>query len=136
MSSNLRYAHLSWTGDLAFEGGAPDGPTITVDGDGARGPSPVVLLLLALAGCTGSDVVAILGKMRVGLTRADIDVRGTRREADPRRLMAVHLSFRLAGRDLDEVKARRAIDLSLEKYCSVVHSLGRDITITYELTLG
>jgi putative redox protein len=136
MSSNLRYARLSWTHDLVFEGGAPDGPTITIDGDGVGGPSPVVLLLLALAGCTGSDVVSILDKMRVGLTRADIEVTGTRREEYPRRLLAVRLSFRLAGQDLDEAKARRAIDLSLEKYCSVVHSLGRDITITYDLTLG
>ncbi len=134
--SNLRHATLTWTNGLAFEGGAPDGPSVTIDGDAAQGPSPMITLLLAAAGCTGADVVSILEKMRVGLSSFRIEVTGTRREEQPKRYVALHLVFHLAGRDLDETRARRAINLSLEKYCSVVHSLARDIAITYDLVLG
>jgi len=135
MSSNLRHATISWTHDLVFEGGPPGGPAITLDGDGAAGVSPVVMLLVAMAACTGSDIVPILGKMRVDLRRLVIAVTGTRREEHPRRYVALHLVFQIAGTGLDEAKARRSIDLSLEKYCSVVHSLAPDIAITYDLAI-
>ena len=92
-------------------------------------------LLLAAASCTGADVVLILGKMRAGLERLRIEVTGTRREEDPRRLTALHLVYHLGGTALDETKARRAIDLSVEKYCSVIHSLAPDIAITSALVL-
>jgi putative redox protein len=134
--SNLRNATLTWTSGLAFTGGAPDGPSVVIDGDSALGPSPMIALLLAAAGCTGADVVSILEKMRVGLSSLRIEITGTRREEQPRRYVALHLVFHIAGRDLDETKARRAIELSLEKYCSVVHSLAPDIAITYALLLG
>jgi putative redox protein len=134
--SNLRHATLTWSSGLVFEGGAPDGPAVTIDGDSAVGPSPMITLLLAAASCSGADVVSILEKMRVGLTALRIEITGTRREKEPRRYLALHLVFHLAGRDLDEARARRAIDLSLEKYCSVVHSLAPDIAITSDLVLG
>lgn len=96
----------------------------------------MVTLLLAAAGCAGADVVSILDKMRAGLASLRIEVTGTRREDIPKRYIALHLVFHLAGRDLDEIRARRAIDLSLEKYCSVVHSLAPDIPITYDVVVG
>jgi putative redox protein len=136
MSSNLRYASVQWTHDLVFEGRGPDGSTITIDGDGKEGPSPVVSLMLAAAACSGADVVLILQKMRATISSFRIDVRGTRREEDPRRYTALHFTFRLAGEGVDETRARRAIGLSLEKYCSVIHSLAPDIAITCDLDLG
>jgi putative redox protein len=135
MSSNLRHASLTWRGGLVFEGGAVDGPTIRLDGNGADAPSPVVALLLAAAACSGADVVSILEKMRAGLTGLRIDARGTRRETDPRRYTAIHLTFHIAGTAVDEAKARRAIELSIAKYCSVVFSLAPDIALTWELVL-
>lgn len=134
-ASNIRQATLTWVRDMVFEGGAPGGPVATVDGDGAAGPSPVISLLMALAGCTGSDVVSILEKMRARPDRFTIEVTGIRREDHPRRFVAVHLVFSLAGESLDEAKAGRAVQLSLEKYCSVLHSLAPDIAITHELRL-
>jgi len=136
MSSNLRHATINWTGGLTFEGGGPEGPTIRLDGDGVAGPTPVIALLLAAASCSGADVVSILEKSRAGLVSCRIEATGTRREDHPRRLVAIHLVFHLAGTALDEGKARRAIDLSLEKYCSVIHSLARDIVLTHDLVLG
>lgn len=134
--SNVRRVTLSWKGDLRFEGGAPGGPTVPVDGGGGTAPGPAQQLLLAAAGCSGADVVEILHKMRVDLRRLDIEVEGTRREEHPRRYTAIHLRYRLAGDGLDEAKARRAVDLSVTKYCSVIHSLNPDIPITYDLELG
>lgn len=136
MTSNLRYASVTWLEGMTFEGGAPDGPRIRMDGDSVNGPSPVVTLLLAAASCSGSDVVSILEKSRAGLTGCRIEVTGTRREEHPRRFTAIHMVFHLSGTGLDQVKAQRAVDLSVDKYCSVVHSLAPDIAMTHELVLS
>jgi putative redox protein len=129
-------AVLTWEQGLRFRGSEAGGPAIVVDGDNAAGPGPMLTLLLAAAGCTGSDVVVILRKMRLELRELRIEISGTRREEEPRRYLAIHLDYYLAAEGLDAVKARRAIDLSLEKYCSVIHSLAPDIAVTYSLTLG
>ena len=127
---------LTWQQGLQFVGGPPDGPVSTIDGDNAVAPGPMLTLLLAAASCTGSDVVLILQKMRVELRELRIEVAGVRREEEPRRYLAIHFDYRLAGTGLDEAKARRAINLSLEKYCSVIHSLAPDMGITYALSLA
>jgi putative redox protein len=126
---------MRWRELLRFEGGATGRPPILVDGDGAVATSPVELLLLAAATCSASDVVGILQKQRVALRSLEVAVRGTRREAQPRRYTEIHFRFALAGEGADETKARRAIDLSLEKYCSVVASLAPDTRITYDVAL-
>ncbi|MDQ3208017.1 MAG: OsmC family protein [Gemmatimonadota bacterium] len=127
---------LTWQAGVRFSGGALEGPSTIVDGDNDAGPGPMLTLLLAAGSCSGSDVVVILEKMRVQLRRLRIDVTGVRREQEPRRYIAIHFDYHVAGEGLDQAKATRAIDLSLEKYCSVVHSLAPDIAITYALTLG
>lgn len=134
--SNLRHATLTWTSGLAFTGGAAGGTQITVDGDGATGISPMITLLCAAAGCTGADVVMILEKMRVGLQSLRIEITGTRRETDPKRYLALHLIFHITAASLDQEKARRAIDLSIQKYCSVIASLAPDMAISYDVQLG
>ena len=127
---------LTWQEGLRFTGGAPEGPSTTIDGDNVAAPGPMLTILLAAASCSGSDVVVILQKMRVQLRQLRIDASGVRREQEPRRYTAIHLDYHLAGEGLDQAKATRAIDLSLEKYCSVIHSLAPDIAITYALTLA
>jgi putative redox protein len=96
----------------------------------------MIQLLVAAAGCTGADIVVLLEKMRVRLTRFRLGVEGVRRDEEPRRYIALELTYELAGEGLDEVKARRAIDLSIEKYCSVLQSLAPDIPVRYHLALG
>ena len=135
---NERAIRLDWTGTgLRFSGGGtlPETPAIVIDGNDEAGPSPMLTLLLAAAGCTASDVVLILEKMRVKLHALGIGVHGVRREEDPRRYTAITFRFTLAGDGLDRSKAERAVSLSLEKYCSVVHSLRPDIVIRHEITL-
>ncbi len=136
MTAETKRIALTWESGLVFRGGAPGGPEVVIDGDNAAGPGPMLSLLLAAAACTGSDVVVILEKMRVLLRQVRIEVSGVRREQEPRRYTSIHFDFHLAGDGLDEPRARRAIDLSLDKYCSVVASLAPDISITYGLALA
>jgi putative redox protein len=135
MSGEIKRVTLHWTRDLVFRGEAAGHETV-IDGDNATAPGPMLLLLLAVASCTASDVVLILGKMRVPPREFRVDVSGARREEEPRRYTAIHLDYQIKGEGIDEARARRAIDLSVEKYCSVVNSLAPDIRITYGLALG
>jgi len=135
VADNVREITMRWREELLFEGGAPGRPAILVDGDSAAATSPVELLLVAAATCSAADVVVILRKQRVALRSLEVTVQGTRREQEPRRYTALHLVFAVSGEGADEAKARRAIDLSLEKYCSVVASLAPDIRITYDVAI-
>ena len=127
---------MRWLDQLKFEGSSAGRPTILVDGDAKVATSPVELLLLAAATCSASDVVIILQKQRVKLERLEVKMHGTRRDAEPRRYTAIAYHFTVRGEGADEVKVRRAIDLSLEKYCSVVASLAPDIAISYDLAIA
>jgi putative redox protein len=136
MAAETKRVTLAWEERLVFRGGEPGGPVTTIDGDNAAAPGPMLTLLLAAAACTGADVVSILEKMRIPPRELRIEASGVRREEEPRRYTAIHLEYHIAGAGLDEVRARRAIDLSVTKYCSVIHSLAPDIRITHGLTLG
>lgn len=130
-----RYATLDWTGGMHFSAGAPGGPHVVLDGDGKEGPSPVTTLLCAAGGCSGADVVSILEKKRVLLTRCHIEVGGVRREEYPRRFLSVWLRFTLAGKGLTRAAAEQAVELSTQKYCSVLLSLNPDIEVTTEIVI-
>jgi putative redox protein len=79
--------------------------------------------------------VIILEKQRITLESLDIEMTGTRRDEQPRRFTAIAFHLRVRGAGADEVKVRRAIDLSIEKYCSVIASLAPDIPITYDVAI-
>jgi putative redox protein len=136
MTAEAKHITMAWQGGLVFRGGEPGGPETTVDGDNAAAPGPMLTLLLAAAACTGADVVVILQKMRVALAEVRIEASGMRREEEPRRYTGIHLEYHLKGDGLDAAKARRAVDLSITKYCSVVSSLAPDIRVTHEVVLG
>lgn len=119
-----------------FEGGPAGRSVVTVDGDSKEAVSPVELLLVSAATCMAADVVLILKKMRVDLARLELAVQGTRRDEEPRRFTAIAFLWTIAGTSADQAKARRAIDLSLEKYCSVMASLAPDISVSHDVTLA
>jgi putative redox protein len=128
---------IRWTGvGEVFQGGAPGGPEATVDGVGRAGPSPMQTLLLALAGCSAADVVEILGKMRVPLAGLEVEVEGERAPDPPRRYTAVRLRYRVRGLAPEaEERLRRAVALSQEKYCSVLHTLRPDVAVESDVAL-
>jgi len=133
--AEAKRARLDWRAGLVFEGLVEGKAPIVLDAGGPEGPSPMEAVLLALAGCTGSDVVSILRKRRADLRSFAVEVLGDRREEHPKRYTAITLTFRIGAPGLEESQARQAIDLSLEKYCSVTHSLAKDIALRYELVL-
>lgn len=131
----IRRVVLSWAGEgMVFRGGGDGGAQITMDGDARLGPSPMEALLLSLAGCTGSDIVSILGKMRVPLAGLAVSVEGERADGEPRRYVRIRLRYEAEGVPPEaQPKLERAVELSLARYCSVLHSLRPDIELTTEV---
>lgn len=121
-------AELVWSDELRF--GATSGTTaIVVDGDSRAGPSPVQLLVIALAGCMAIDVVDIVRKGRYPLAAFRVTISADRAPDPPRRLLRVNLRFHVHGA-VPASSVERAIALSRDKYCSVWHSLRQDIELT------
>ncbi len=120
---------LRWTGEgLAFSGRVGSGPTVTIDGDAQAGPSSTDSLLLGLMGCMSIDVLMILQKGRVTVNSLETRVEAERAPEPPLYFTRVRLTFVLDGPSPEESgKVDRAIELSREKYCSVLHSLRRDL---------
>jgi putative redox protein len=132
MDRNVVETTLRWEGGLRFDVG--DGKVL-VDGDGQAGPSPVFALVASLAGCMAADVVHVLTKARLPLESLTVAVRAERAPSDPRRVVKAALRFEVKGA-VPADRVERAIQLSRETYCSVWHSLARDIELTTEVVLA
>ena len=128
---------IRWTGDaLKFEAAHPSGNALLLDGNSENSHSPVQALVLALAGCTAADVVDITSKMRVVFSDLMVEVSGDRNAEAPRYFKALRITYRVRGLAADDrPKIERAIEMSHDKYCSVLHSLRKDMSITSELVL-
>ncbi len=128
---------IDWTGNMGFSSTTPTGHQIKMDasvevGGQNSGPRPTELLLNAVAGCTGIDIISILHKMRLKPLSFHIDVEGVRAEEHPKKFINVNIHYAFEG-DLPEDKVVRAIKLSKDKYCSVSHSLSATITASYSI---
>lgn len=123
-------------GGKAFEA-LVSGHKVTVDSesDTSQGPSPRKLMLLALAGCTGMDVVSILQKMKVELNDLNITVEGELMDEHPRYYKTMHVIYEFTGYELPADKLERAVELSEEKYCSVRALYSKAIKVTSEIRI-
>jgi len=122
-----------WDGALRFTHTGPTGLVTVTDapaGPGATAATPMELILHALAGCAGVDVVSTLLKMRQPLEGLEIGVTACRADTHPRVYTGIHLEFRVRG-PVDEDRLSRAIELSHTKYCSVAAMLAGTVPITY-----
>ena len=123
-----------WIANHLFES-EHDGNKISMDGDKKKGHGPKALLLSGLAGCSGIDVVDILEKMRIVFEDFRIEVETTQTEEHPKVFKDIHITFQLKTDSANEDKVRKAIDLSLEKYCGVSAMLRKNSTIDYKLEI-
>jgi putative redox protein len=128
---------VKWTGKMAFSGVTPSGHEIRMDaakeiGGENSGARPTELLMNAVAGCTGIDIISILHKMRLEPTAFHMDMEGERAEEQPKRFTTIRIHYSLEG-DLPEDKVIRAIQLSKDKYCSVSHTLNAVIIANYSI---
>ena len=109
---------------------------ITMDGPenffgSNAGIRPKELILLSLAGCTGSDVVAILQKKRAKLDNLEINITAEQQETHPQVYTKIHIEFLFYGKDVAEKDVERAIELSQTTYCSVTAMLQKSVEITH-----
>jgi putative redox protein len=130
-------ATVQYAGNDFFVGVSPSGHAMVMETNGERAaaPTPVELLLVAIGGCMGSDVVDILRKKREQLTEYRIEVRGERRSDFPRSFKKIQLHHILRGRNLAESAVKHALELSEAKYCSVAATLRptAEISVTFEV---
>jgi putative redox protein len=130
--AETKIARLRYAGGEAFVAESPSGHAMVTSfgHEKLTAPSPMELLLVALGGCTGADVVGILEKKRQRVTGYEIEVLAERRAEHPRvytRIEVVHL---VRGHDIDPKAVQHAVELSETKYCSVSAMLGASTQLT------
>jgi putative redox protein len=127
---------LTWRHDLVFDTGPAGTPPHTLDGNSREAPSPPQVLLEALAGCVSVDVVLILQKKRTPATAISCEITAERAEGVPRRLVKVHLHYRITGDNIPLANAERSIELAVTKYCTVRDTLDPNMPITWSVEIS
>lgn len=133
MSTNTLEVELEWEEGFRFAVGS-GGRAAVIDGKRDASPAPTDMLLAAVGACAGIDVVDILEKGRQEVRGLTVTVIGIRRPDPPRYFESLHARFVVRG-DVSEAKAKRAVDLSFEKYCSVYHTLREDLRTSWEVVV-
>lgn len=127
-------AKVKWTEQTRFDGEASSGHTVITDGESKAGNSPMELVLIALCGCTASDVVSILRKKREPFTAVEVSAEAEKAPEPPRVYTAIKLLYRVSGK-VARKSVEDAVRLSEEKYCSVSAMLNKTAKITYQIEL-
>ena len=132
--------NLNWLEGMAFESEV-NGHKIVLDavesvGGKDRGPRPKPLMLLALAGCTGMDVVSILKKMRVVLDNFSVEVEANLTEEHPRQYDEMKVIYKFWGKDLPMEKLEKAVNLSDERYCGVSAVYKKALKMSHEIQVN
>jgi putative redox protein len=128
--------NVEWQKNMHFVSNV-NGINIHLDADESfggenLGPRPKPLLLTALGGCTGMDIVSILKKMQVQIEYFNVKVEGVSEDQHPHKFTSMHLIYDVKAKNLTKEKLEKAISLSLEKYCSVKATLANAVNITSE----
>ena len=131
------FVDLAWTDKVAFTGDM-DGHKITVDateqsGGSDLGPRPKKLMLTALAGCTGIDVIMILKKMKVEPEAFNVIVEGDVTEEHPMHYTKMNVIYQFKGKDLPMDKLEKAVKLSESTYCGVTAAYRKAMEMTWEI---
>jgi len=133
-------ATVTWKRRMSFEAVADSGHIVPLgtteeyggDDDGA---SPMELVLMALAGCTASDIITIMGKKQQNVTSLEVKVHGERVDDYPRIYKKLFIEYVIGGVDLDPKAVERSVQLSVEKYCSVQAMLKATVPIEHTITI-
>jgi putative redox protein len=133
-------AKVVWKEGLNFDGINSTGVRLPLGANAAHGGtddtvSPMELLLLGLAGCTGMDVISILEKRKVNVAEFEVHVSGERAEEHPKYYTNITVEYIVKGKGIAEKDVQRAVDLSSEKYCSVQYMLKQSAKIENKITI-
>ena len=128
-----------WLNDLSFETEV-DGHKIYMDtavehGGKNLGPRPKLMMMVALAGCTGMDVAAILKKMRENVEEFSVEVEGDVTEEHPKRFAGMKVIYKVKGKEINRKNVEKAVKLSSEKYCGVSANYKEAFDITHEIII-
>jgi len=127
---------LTWDKELIFVGRTQRGYEIEFDAEIQWGCAPTESLLLSLAACMGIDAVSFLQKMRANLASFRIDITGERNPTPPQYYKAIEMVLHISGERITQKQVERAVALSQEKYCSVYHSLRKDLKVSVKYILN
>jgi putative redox protein len=114
-----------WKGNMVFESDNPRWDSIMMDasedfGGTNSGMAPKAMMLSSLAGCSGLDVVSVLDKMKASVEDFYMTVEGELTDEHPKYYHTVTVEYHFTGKDLNESKIKKAVDLSVDKYCGVM----------------
>jgi putative redox protein len=133
-------AKVTWKGKMAFDGTVNSGFVVPLDtrlenGGGSSGFSPMELVLVGLAGCTGMDVIDILRKKRQDVTGFEVRVHGAQASDHPHVFTHITVEYVLTGHNIDPAAADRSVELSVTKYCSVQAMLAKTAQVEHKVTI-
>lgn len=133
-------AYVKQIKGITFAGKTDSNHWVTMDGPEDFGGSnagtrPKELILLALAGCTGSDVVSILSKKRIKVEDFEMNLTAEVAETHPQVFTKIHIEYVFYGKEIDPKDVERAIELSQTKYCSVTAMLQKAVEITHSFKI-
>ncbi len=126
---------LTWDKELIFIGRTQKGYEVDFDANQQWGCSPTETFLLSVAGCIGIDCVVFLRKMKAELESFKVEITGHRMPNPPQYYTSFEIMIHIKGKNITDKKVQRAISLSREKYCSVYHSLRKDIKMQIDYTI-
>ena len=129
-------AKITYVNGMQFVGEADSGHAIVMDGPPKAGGKntglrPMELLLIGIGGCSGMDIVSILKKKKEKVTGVEINVNGQKAESYPQKFTGIEIEFVIKGKNISEEAVKRAVQLSMEKYCSVKATLEGPAKINY-----
>ncbi len=133
-------ARVKWVEDRTFVGQSGTGHKLvfgTPSGPEGRtpGPSPMELVLIGTGGCSAYDVVSILEKGREAVEDCVVELDADRAETDPRVFTRIHMHFVIKGRALSRQKVERAIQLSVDKYCSASAMMAKTAEMSHDFEI-
>lgn len=130
-------AVVKWLDNMSFIGESESGHSVVMDGppeSGGRnlGVRPMEMVLLGMGGCTAFDVVLILQRQRQDISDCHVELSAERAEDVPKVFTKIHVHYIVKGKNLDEKKVARAVDMTAEKYCSVSIMLAQAAEVTHD----
>lgn len=131
---------VKWIEDMIMMAESSSGHSIIMDGPvdlGGRniGFRPMEMLLIGMAGCSVVDVINILKKMREKINNCSAEVIAQRAKQEPKIFTEIHIKFKLEGANVDANKVKKAIDLSMQKYCSASIMLSKTAKIKHSFKI-
>jgi putative redox protein len=131
---------LNWVENLHFQANI-DGfnmelDTLPEEGGISAGPRPKPLLLASLGGCTAMDVISILKKMKSDVTAFKLKVEGNTTDEHPKKFIGIMLTYEISGIDVKPDNVKKAVSLSIERYCGVYATLIQALPINIQILLN